>query len=81
MIRNLLSAAASGLLVFVYLLIWGATKFAPDVTAFAIAGVVAAVGGLFWPVIIGMLLVRRRRGKRDEEIQKEVDRQLAEKGQ
>jgi membrane protein implicated in regulation of membrane protease activity len=81
MIRNLLSAIASGLLVFVYLLWWGATKFVPDVTAYAIAGIVAAGGAVLWPVVIGMLLGRRRRSKRDEEIQREVDRQLAEKGQ
>lgn len=81
MVRNLLSGIASGLLVWAYLLVWDATDFTTPFAAYFIAGVVAALGGWLWPVVIGWLLVRRRRGKHDEEIQKEVDRQLAEKGQ
>ncbi len=63
MIRNLLSGVASGLLVFAFLLIWGATNFAPPVTAYFLAGLVAAIGGWIWPVVIGWFLVRRRRNK------------------
>ena len=81
MIRNLLSAAASGLLVFVYLLIWGATKFTLGRHRLRDRRRRRGGRGLLWPVVIGFLLVRRVRNKRDEEIQKEVDRQLAEKGQ
>ena len=66
--------------MFVYLLS-GPADVRPGRHAFAIAGIVAAVGGLLWPVVIGFLLVRRVRNERDEEIEKEVDRQLAEKGQ
>lgn len=79
MIRNLLSGIASGLLVFAFLLFWGATNFTTPVTAYAIAGLVAALGGWIWPVVIGWFLVRRHRNKQDEQIQKEVDRQVAEK--
>lgn len=81
MVRNLLSAGASGLLVFAYLLFYNVTKFTDIVPAYFIAGLVAAIGALFWPWLVGLFLVRRVRNKRDEDIQKEVDRQLAEKGQ
>ncbi|HEY6570726.1 MAG TPA: hypothetical protein VIZ22_10565 [Candidatus Limnocylindrales bacterium] len=79
MIRNLLSGIASGLLVWAYLLIWDATDFTTPFTAYFFAGVVAALGGWIWPVVIGWFLVRRHRSKQDEQIQKEVDRQIAEK--
>ena len=48
MIRNLLSAAASGLLVFVYLLIWGATSSART-SCLRYRRCRRGGGGLFWP--------------------------------
>ena len=80
MIRNLLSATASGLITFAYLLFYNVTKFTDPVPAYLLAGVIAAAGALIWPIVVGWLLARRARDRRDEEIQKEVDRQLAEKG-
>lgn len=36
---------------------------------------------LFWPWVIGLLFARRVRNRRDEEIQREVDKQInAQKG-
>jgi ABC-type branched-subunit amino acid transport system permease subunit len=45
---------------------------------YLLAIVIGMLVALLWPWVIGLLLVRRRRDKRDEEIQSEVQRQLAE---
>jgi uncharacterized membrane protein (DUF485 family) len=76
-IRNLLAALVGGLVLFVYLLFWNATKFTDAVPAFAIAGVVSAIGTWLWPFVIGIWFVRRAKAKRDEKIQQEVDKQVA----
>jgi len=80
MIRNLLAALVGGVVTFVYLLIWNATQFTTPVPAFAIAGVVAAVGTFLWPFIIGLWLVGRAKDRRDAKIDKEVDKRMAEQG-
>jgi hypothetical protein len=80
MIRNLVSAVTGGLVTFLFLLFWNATNFIDPVPAFAIAGLLAGIGGWFWPIIVGYLFFRRRKSRRDEQIQKEVDRQLSQKG-
>ncbi len=77
MIRNLLAALVGGVVLFVYLLFWNATKFTDPVPAFAIAGVVAAVGTWLWPFVLGIWFARRAKAKRDEKIQQEVDKQIA----
>ena len=46
--------------------------------AFLVASILGAVASFFWPIVIGWWLVRRRRGRREDEIQSEVQRQLAE---
>ena len=35
---------------------------------------------LLWPWVIGLFFARRVKNRRDEEIQKEVDRQMSQKG-
>ena len=79
MIRNLLSATVSGLVTFAYLLIYNVTKFTDPVPAYALAGVIAAFGAVLWPFVIGIWFGRRARARRDEQIQQEVDKQVAEK--
>jgi hypothetical protein len=79
LIRNLLSAFATGLVTFLFLLVWNVTQFVPPITAYAIAGVVGGIGALFWPLVMGFFLVRRAKNRRDEKMQKEIDRQVAEK--
>ena len=81
MIRRLLAATIGTLVTFLFLLVWNATQFMDPVPAFLVASLIGSVGGLFWPVLVGWLLVRRSKERRDEEIQKEVDKRLAEKGQ
>lgn len=44
--------------------------------AFLVASILGAVASFFWPIVIGWWLVRRRRSRREDEIQTEVQRQL-----
>ena len=78
MIRNLLAALVGGVVLFVYLLIWNATKFADPVPAFAIAGVVAAVGTWLWPFFIALWLRGRARDCRDAKIESEVEKRMGQ---
>ena len=46
---------------------------------YVIALVVGAIVSLVWPWIVGFYIGRRVKDRRDEEVQREVERQLAEK--
>ena len=78
MIRNLLAALVGGVVVFAYLLFWNATKFTDPIPAFALAGVVAAIGTYLWPFLIGIWFVRRARNRRDAQIEAEVDKRMTQ---
>jgi hypothetical protein len=45
---------------------------------YLIATIAGAIVSLAWPWVIGFFLVRRAKDRREEEIEKEVQRQLAE---
>jgi hypothetical protein len=75
-IRKLLAAAIGGLVTFLFLVIWGATNFTEPLQAYALAGLIGGLGYLVWPALVGFFLVRRAKSRRDE-IQKEVDKQVA----
>jgi hypothetical protein len=77
MIRHLLAATIGGVVLFVYLLIWNATQFTDPVPAFAIAGVVAAIGTYLWPFVVGLWLVGRAKDRRDAQIDKEVEKRMS----
>lgn len=64
---------AFGLLV----LLVGASLDAPR--NYVIALVAGAIVSLIWPWIVGFYIGRRVKDRRDEEVQREVERQLAEK--
>jgi hypothetical protein len=76
MIRNLVAAVIGGLATFLYLLFWNVTKFTDPVPAFAIAGLVSAIGTYLWPFLVGIWFVRRARSRM---IEKEVAKQTAGK--
>ena len=46
--------------------------------AFLVASIIGAVASFFWPIVIAWFLVRRRKARRDNQIQDEVERQMAE---
>jgi len=78
MIRNLLAALVGGVVLFVYLLIWNATKFTDPIPAFALAGVVAAIGTWLWPFFIALWLRGRAKDRRDAKIESEVEKRMGQ---
>ena len=72
MIQRIIGGAV-GALVVIGILWWNHVDTSLAATA-AIAGAIAA---FFWPIVIGFFFVRRRKNKRDDEIQAEVARQVA----
>jgi len=44
------------------------------------AVVIGAIVALAWPWVIGLMLARRVKNRRDDQIQKEVDAQMKAKG-
>jgi hypothetical protein len=74
MLQHIIGAIVGAALTWVILVVTGADQSAEYVTAV----VIGAIGTILWPLVIGFFLARRVKNKRDEQIQKEVDKQLAE---
>jgi len=72
MIQRLIGGAV-GALVVIAILWWNHVDTSLAATA-AIAGAIAA---FFWPIIVGWFLVRRAKQRRENDIQAEVSRQMA----
>jgi len=68
-----------GVLAFL-LVYWLTGGFAtPSTPNWALSILVGLVVALVWPWVFGLLMVRRVRQKRQDEIDKEVEKQLAQK--
>lgn len=66
--------------VITYLLLLLMDTMSSEVTIkYGLAVIVGAVVSLFWPWIIGFFVLRRARDRRDDQIEREVDKRLAEK--
>jgi hypothetical protein len=78
MIQRFLGVSVGALVTFAVL--WFSTVANPTdlMPWYVAAAVLGAIASFLWPVVIGFWFARRRKDKRDEQIQKEVDRQLAE---
>lgn len=81
MIQRLIGVSIGALITF--LILWFSTVTKPAegdlLTWYLAAAVIGAIASFFWPVVAGIWLGRRARARRDDQIQKEVDRQMAEK--
>jgi len=77
-IQRLLGVSVGALITF--LILWLSTVVKPvDLMPWYLAAaVIGAIASFFWPVVIGFWLHRRAKARRDDQIQKEVDRQLEE---
>jgi cell shape-determining protein MreD len=68
-----------GVLAF-FLVYWLSGGFAtPSTPNWALSILVGLVVALLWPWVFGLIMVRRVRQNRQNEIDKEVQKQLAEK--
>ncbi len=64
-----------------YLLLAAMFAMNDDTTIkYGAAVVIGAIVALLWPWIIGLFLARRVKARRDDQIQKEVDKQMSQKG-
>jgi hypothetical protein len=72
MIQRLIGVTVGALVTFIFL--WFSHA---DSNAWAIAAVAGAITSFFWPIVVGFLLVRRAKSRREDQIQDEVARQVA----
>jgi hypothetical protein len=90
MLQRFFGVSIGGLITFLLLLFFINTNTVNGVTtvtyrivgdanqAYIWAAVIGAVCSFFWPVVIGWFLVRRHRERQQNQVQAEVERQLAE---
>lgn len=80
MLHRLIGVTIGAIVTFIVL--WLSTVAADEAALlgwYAAAAVIGAVASFLWPVVAGIWVGRRARARRDDAIQREVDRQLAEK--
>ncbi len=73
MIQRIIGGAVGALATWL-ILVWNNVDSAVAVTA----AVVGAVAAFLWPIIVGFFLARRVKQRREDDIQAEVARQVAE---
>jgi hypothetical protein len=78
MIQRLLGVSIGALVTLAIL--WLSTVVNPvdRMPWYVAAAVIGALASFLWPVVIGSWLGRRSRDSRDDAVQREVQRQLAE---
>jgi anaerobic C4-dicarboxylate transporter len=77
MLQHIIGSVVGAAVAWLVLVITNATTSPQYVTAV----VIGAISTILWPIVIGFFLARRVKNRRDDQIQKEVDRQInAQKG-
>jgi hypothetical protein len=78
MIQRLIGVTIGALVTF--LILWFSTVVKPAdlMSWYVAAAAIGAIASFSWPVIIGFWLGRRAKDRREDSIQKEVERQVAE---
>ena len=76
--QRIIGIAIGALVTYLILLIMD-TMSGEATIRYGIAVIAGALVSLFWPWVIGFFLLRRARDRRDEHIEREVDKRLAEK--
>ena len=66
--------------IVTYLLLLALDAWSADPAAkYGLAVVIGAIVSWLWPWVIGIILVRRAKARRDQQISDEVDKQVAAK--
>lgn len=78
MIQRLLGVSIGALVTLVILWLSTVTKPADLMPWYIAAVAIGAITSFLWPVVIGFWLGRRAKDRRDDEVEREVQRQLAE---
>lgn len=79
MVQRLIGVTIGAIVTFVILWFSDFTNQVDLIPWYLAAAAIGAVASFFWPVVAGIWLGRRARARRDESIQREVDRQMSEK--
>lgn len=72
MIQRFLGVSVGAIVTFI--LLWFNHA---DSTAWATAVIIGAIASFFWPIVVGFLLARRAKNRRNASIEDEVARQVA----
>jgi ABC-type Fe3+-siderophore transport system permease subunit len=92
MLQRLIGVSIGALVTFVLLLtFYGGVSLSADGTvtanwrivgdstqAFLVASIIGAVASFFWPIVIAWWMHRRIKARREDQIESEVQRQLAD---
>ena len=73
MIQRFIGGAV-GALVTIAILWWNHV----DTSIAATAAIEGAIAAFFWPIVVGFFLARRAKQRREDSIQEEVARQMAQ---
>jgi hypothetical protein len=76
MLHRIIGAGIGALATYLLLIIFGPKG--ADASMYVMPVIVGAIVALLWPWVIGLLLARRVKNRRDEKISAEVERQVAE---
>jgi hypothetical protein len=77
-IQRFLGVSIGALVTLVIIVLSDLTNQTELMPSYVAAAVIGAIASFFWPVVAGIWLGRRAEDRRDEQIQKEVDRRMAE---
>jgi hypothetical protein len=83
MLQRFFGVSIGAIITFLLLLLFtgpnNTWRFVGDANqAYWWAAVIGAVASFFWPIVIGWFLVRRHRQRQQDQVQAEVERQMAE---
>ena len=83
MLQRFFGVSIGAIITFLLLLLFDGPNdtwhFVGDANqAYIWAAVIGAITSFFWPIVIAWFLLRRRKARRDNQIQSEVERQMAE---
>lgn len=79
MIQRLIQVSIGALVTFVVLVVGNIGEQPDPIPFYAAASIIGAIASFFWPVVAGIMIGRRAKQRREDQIQAEVERQMAGK--